>query len=91
MPPPSQGILGPMVKTFLFAAALPITLPIFLYKLAKGDFKRMNSDPFQGFGGFNGFNGFGGFQDGFNSGYSDTRNSRDSYSYVDQQLMIITI
>ena len=89
MPPPSQGIIGPMVKTFLFAATLPVTLPILIYKYIKGDFKRVNSDPFGGFNGFNGFNGFGGF-DGFNgfggfnneNPYSNTTEQHTYYSYV---------
>ena len=81
MPPPSQGIVGPMVKTFLFVATLPITLPILIYKFVKGDFKRVNSDPF---GGFNPFNGFGGFNNGFNNEnpYSNTTEQHTYYSYI---------
>ena len=86
MPPPSQGIIGPMVKTFLFAATLPVTLPILIYKYIKGDFKRVNSDPFGGFNGFNGFGGFDGFNGfgGFNNEnpYSNTTEQHTYYSYV---------
>ena len=53
IPPPSSGLLAQTMKTFLFAATLPITFPFFLYKLIKGDWRSFqNFDPFGSFGGF---------------------------------------
>lgn len=47
IPPPSSGLFGQTLKTFIFAATLPITLPIALYKFIKGDVGFFNKwDPF---------------------------------------------
>ncbi|KAK8815696.1 hypothetical protein WA538_004821, partial [Blastocystis sp. DL] len=48
MPPPSTGLLGATLKTFLFAATLPITFPYFIYKMVKGE---LNMDPYGSRGG----------------------------------------
>ena len=48
MPPPSTGLIGATLKTFLFAATLPITFPYFIYKMVKGE---LNMDPFSSMGG----------------------------------------
>lgn len=41
------------MKTFLFAATLPITFPFILYRLFRGDWRGyQNFDPFGSFGGY---------------------------------------
>lgn len=53
IPPPSTGMLVQTMKTFLFAATLPITFPFILYRLFRGDWRGyQNFDPFGSFGGY---------------------------------------
>lgn len=69
MPPPSSGLLAQTVKTFVLAAALPITLPVMLYKAIKG---KPSADPFDPFNMFNSSNGYYGQQDPrYQQGYTN--------------------
>ena len=47
IPPRSSGLLGQTLKTFVFAATLPLTIPYFVYKFIRGDLSFLNKwDPF---------------------------------------------
>ena len=75
MPPPSSNFLGQTFKTFLFAATLPITLPIMMYKFIKGDMSFLNKiDPFN-------FGNFSNYQDprSQQSYYQDPRGQQSYY------------